>query len=48
MRGRGNAVFLGENGSGKSVLLDAIQIVMTGNRASAIGLKYICDRLSHD
>lgn len=28
--GRGNAVFLGGNGSGKSVLLDAIQIVMTG------------------
>lgn len=28
--GRGNAVFLGSNGSGKSVLLDAIQIVMTG------------------
>ncbi len=27
---RGNAVFLGGNGSGKSVLLDAIQIVMTG------------------
>lgn len=27
---RGNAVFLGANGSGKSVLLDAIQIVMTG------------------
>lgn len=26
----GNAVFLGGNGSGKSVLLDAIQIVMTG------------------
>lgn len=28
--GRGNTVFLGGNGSGKSVLLDAIQIVMTG------------------
>jgi DNA repair exonuclease SbcCD ATPase subunit len=28
--GRGNAVFLGANGSGKSVLLDAIQIVLTG------------------
>jgi len=28
--GQGNAVFLGSNGSGKSVLLDAIQIVMTG------------------
>lgn len=28
--GEGNAVFLGGNGSGKSVLLDAIQIVMTG------------------
>src|SRR5437588_2828352 len=28
--GNGNAVFLGGNGSGKSVLLDAIQIVMTG------------------
>lgn len=27
---RGHAVFLGGNGSGKSVLLDAIQIVMTG------------------
>ncbi|MCL4765433.1 MAG: AAA family ATPase [Hyphomicrobiaceae bacterium] len=27
---RGNTVFLGANGSGKSVLLDAIQIVMTG------------------
>src|SRR5437899_2595880 len=27
---RGNAVFLGGNSSGKSVLLDAIQIVMTG------------------
>jgi uncharacterized protein YPO0396 len=27
---RGNTVFLGGNGSGKSVLLDAIQIVMTG------------------
>lgn len=27
---RGNAVCLGANGSGKSVLLDAIQIVMTG------------------
>ena len=26
----GNVVFLGANGSGKSVLLDAIQIVMTG------------------
>src|SRR3954469_23868103 len=26
----GNTVFLGGNGSGKSVLLDAIQIVMTG------------------
>jgi hypothetical protein len=30
LAGRGNAVFLGGNGSGKSVLLDAIQIVMTG------------------
>lgn len=30
MSGRGNTVFLGGNGSGKSVLLDAIQIVMTG------------------
>jgi predicted ATP-binding protein involved in virulence len=30
LSGRGNAVFLGGNGSGKSVLLDAIQIVMTG------------------
>lgn len=28
--GRGSTVFLGGNGSGKSVLLDAIQIVMTG------------------
>lgn len=28
--GPGNTVFLGGNGSGKSVLLDAIQIVMTG------------------
>src|ERR1700687_5589611 len=28
--GRGNTVFLGANGSGKSVLLDAIQIVMMG------------------
>lgn len=28
--GRGSAVFLGANSSGKSVLLDAIQIVMTG------------------
>lgn len=28
--GNGNTVFLGGNGSGKSVLLDAIQIVMTG------------------
>lgn len=28
--GVGNTVFLGGNGSGKSVLLDAIQIVMTG------------------
>lgn len=27
---RGNTVFLGGNGSGKSVLLDAVQIVMTG------------------
>lgn len=27
---RGNAVFLGGNSSGKSVLLDAIQVVMTG------------------
>jgi recombinational DNA repair ATPase RecF len=27
---RGHTVFLGGNGSGKSVLLDAIQIVMTG------------------
>ena len=30
IEGAGNAVFLGGNGSGKSVLLDAIQIVMTG------------------
>src|ERR1051325_3490459 len=30
LSGRGNAVFLGKNTSGKSVLLDAIQIVMTG------------------
>ncbi|MGK2740358.1 SbcC/MukB-like Walker B domain-containing protein [Tepidicaulis sp. LMO-SS28] len=30
IKGAGNAVFLGGNGSGKSVLLDAIQIVMTG------------------
>ena len=29
-RDAGNVVFLGANGSGKSVLLDAIQIVMTG------------------
>src|SRR6266478_5802526 len=28
--GRGSVVFLGANSSGKSVLLDAIQIVMTG------------------
>ncbi|MBX3493703.1 MAG: AAA family ATPase [Parvibaculum sp.] len=30
IEGAGNTVFLGGNGSGKSVLLDAIQIVMTG------------------
>lgn len=30
IEGRGHTVFLGGNGSGKSVLLDAIQIVMTG------------------
>ena len=30
IEGAGNLVFLGANGSGKSVLLDAIQIVMTG------------------
>lgn len=30
IEGVGNTVFLGGNGSGKSVLLDAIQIVMTG------------------
>lgn len=30
LSGLGNTVFLGANGSGKSVLLDAIQIVMTG------------------
>ena len=30
IKGAGNTVFLGGNGSGKSVLLDAIQIVMTG------------------
>lgn len=30
LSGYGNTVFLGSNGSGKSMLLDAIQIVMTG------------------
>ncbi len=30
IEGQGHTVFLGGNGSGKSVLLDAIQIVMTG------------------
>lgn len=30
IEGRGSVVFLGANSSGKSVLLDAIQIVMTG------------------
>jgi predicted ATP-binding protein involved in virulence len=30
LSGHGNTVFLGSNGSGKSMLLDAIQIVMTG------------------
>lgn len=36
--GDGNAVFLGGNGSGKSMLLDAIQIVMTGTNKKYMGL----------
>src|SRR5690242_5815097 len=43
--GRGNIVFLGANGSGKSVLLDAIQIVMTGMNRRYLDLN---SRVSED
>jgi len=43
--GRGNVVFLGANGSGKSVLLDAIQIVMTGMNRRYLDLN---SRVSED